>query len=221
VYKTYAKPQLAEMIHEYRHHPCVVIWSIGNEFDSKKEAAAWYVKNACDYVRSLDPTRLVTFASDRREEDICFPYVDIISINEYYGWYYGTIYDIGGVLDVLHEMHPDKPILVSEFGSGTPLDVRGTNKFRISHKGYNMDYQLKFLQAHLEQIFFYKRRGYVAGGLQWVYNDFADPHRVGGGHPEEWAYVNLKGVVTQKRKRKPSFDLLKEFFQYVQQNPRE
>lgn len=226
IFETYAKPQLAEMVNQYRRYPSVVIWSIGNEFPSDTEKAAWYVEHACDFVRRMDPTRLVTFASDRhredkpKEQDISFPYVDVISVNEYYGWYYGTIYDVGRMLDRLHKKFPDKPILVSEFGSGAAADVQSGAEFLDKGKNYWLDYQLKSLQIHMEQIFSPTRRKYVAGGLIWVYSDFEDPHRIHKGHPVQWNYVNLKGLVTLNRSRKPSFDLVKRFFKFLDEPPK-
>ncbi len=217
VYKTYAEDQLAEMITQHRHHPSVAIWSVGNEFKSHRTDVAEYVRSATRFVRSLDPSRLVTFASDRRLKDKSFPHVDLISINEYYGWYYGTIHDIGGVLDQLHAKHPKKPILVSEFGAATPLGAKTSRPFRTSGMDYSEEYQVKLLQAHLEQIFEPQRRDWVAGGVIWLYNDFADPHRDAEYHPQDWKYVNLKGLVTQDRRRKPSFDLVKRFYRHVRE----
>ncbi len=226
IFETYAKPQLAEIVNQYRRYLSVVIWSVGNEFPSDTEKAAWYVERACDFVRKMDPTRLVTFASDRHredkpdEQDISFPYVDLIAVNEYYGWYYGTIYDVGHMLDRLHKKFPDKPILVSEFGSGAAADVQLDAEFLDRGKNYSLDYQLKSLQIHMEQIFSPKRRKYVAGGLIWVYSDFEDPHRIHKGHPVQWNYVNLKGLVTLNRSRKPSFDLVKRFFKFLDKPPK-
>ena len=215
VLEKWAKPQLREMIDQMRRHPSVMIWSVGNEFDSSSPKAAWYVSRAIEFVHQLDPTRLATFASSRhrldRPFDICFPYVDFIAINEYYGWYYGTIHDVGAVLDVLHKRFPDKPIVVSEFGAGAAPGKHNPNP-PDAGKDYSEEYQVKFLMTHMDQIYAPERRGFMNGGIIWVYADFADPHRVGKGHPVEWNYVNLKGLVTRERKHKPSFEAVKKRF---------
>ncbi len=211
-WKSYISPQLTSMVREYRHHPCVVFWSVGNEFDSAQTGAADYVKRAVSFVKRLDDTRLVTFASSRRLKDQAAEYVDVISWNEYYGWYYGTIHDLGDVLDAGHAKWPDKPILISEFGAGGPIDRPTGGGEAIEGKQYTLQYQNRLIKTHLEQIYDPKRESYVAGAAVWCFSDFADPHRHGQGHPQQWYQVNTKGVVTRDRKRKPAFDLIKQFY---------
>ena len=123
------------------------------------------------------------------------------------------------MLDRVHEQYPDKPIIVSEFGSGAAADVKNEAPFHMSGRNYSLEFQNKFLRAHLEQVFCPYRRDYVAGGLVWVYSDFGDPHRFGRGHPEQWNYVNLKGLTTAERKPKPSFDLVQRFYEMLEDPP--
>jgi len=154
----------------------------------------------------------VTFGSDRHLNDACYEFVDVIAINEFYGWSYGSIYDIGAVLDGIRALRPDKPILVSAFGAGAPLGSKGDSAFRSSGRNYSEDYQMRFLEAHLSQVFDPRRADYVCGGIVWVYNDHVDPGRVEPEHPASAREVNLMGLVTQDRKRKRSFDLVKSFY---------
>ena len=218
VWVKYIEPQLTDMVMQYRSHPSIIIWSVGNEFDSSKEEALQYVRKSVNYIRSLDTTRLITYASDKhkKNDDICFREVDFIAINEYYGWYYGTLYDLGNTLDRLHGKYSNKPIVVSEFNAGAALDsVANDNYCALSGKQYTLEYQNKFLTVHLDQIYHPDRADFVSGGIIWLYNDFADIHRVGGGHPKQWDYVNLKGLVNQQRERKPSFELVKRYYNSI------
>lgn len=213
VIEKWGKPQIAEMINQYRRYPSVVVWSVGNEFDSKNKNVAKYVKETTDFARKMDPTRMVTFASNRHRKDICFRYVDFIAINEYYGWYHGDINDVGLYIDWLGEKFPDKPIMVSEFGSGGSADASGDTWPTNNQGCFTLDCQVKFLKAHMRQIFSAQRREYVAGGLIWLYNDFDNFNDSGFyKRPKKWTDVNLKGLVTIDRKRKPSFNMVKNYF---------
>jgi len=219
VWKNYAQPELEAMVHQLRNHPSVIIWSVANEIPSDKPEVAAYIAKAVNYVHSLDPSRLVTFASDKREKDISMGPVDIVAVNEYYGWYYGKLDDVGPMLDRMHQEYPGKPILVSEFGSeGVANWNRDTAK--NGSKDYSYDYQVRFLSAHLKQIFAPQRRGYVAGGLIWVYSDFPDPHRINGDHPDIARYRNSKGLVTMDRKPKPAYAVVQSFYRRLKQEER-
>jgi beta-galactosidase/beta-glucuronidase len=211
VWNDYAAPQLKAMIEQHRNHPGVIIWSVANEIPSDKPEAASYVAKAIAYVHSLDPTRLATFASDKRERDISMAPVDIIAVNEYYGWYYGKLDDVGPMLDKMHARYPDKPVLVSEFGSEA-VEHWSRETAKSGSKDYSYDYQVKLLSAHLAQIYAPMRIDYVAGGVIWVYSDFPDPHRINGDHPDIARYRNSKGLVTVDRVPKPAFATVQQFF---------
>ena len=162
VWEAYGAPQLREMVEQYRNHSSVVIWSVGNEFPSEQAGVARYVARGCDLVRKLDPTRLVTFASDRRERDVSFDAVDFIAVNEYFGWYYGNVHDLGPNLDLLHKKWPGKPIVVSEFGSDS---IYGWKNPTPPDAGmdYSEDYQVKLLTTHLRDIYDDRRAAFMSG----------------------------------------------------------
>jgi len=205
VWKQYGEPQLREMVEGYRGYTSIVIWSVGNEFPSEKEPVAKYVERGCALVRKLDPSRLVTFASDKHDRDISFAPVDFLAINEYYGWYYGKLDDLGPVLDKLHAKWPDKPIVVAEFGSEAIPGWRNPSPGDSGTSDYSEDYQVKLLTSHLEQIFAPSRRGFMAGAIIWLYNDFPNPSSFGRLHPPVISFTNAKGLVTQDRQRKRSW----------------
>jgi beta-galactosidase/beta-glucuronidase len=218
VWSEYAQPQLEQMVMQHRNHPSVVVWSVANEIPTEKPEGAAYVTKAVAYVKMLDQSRLVTFASDRREKDTIFAAVDVIAVNEYFGWYYGTQQDVGPMLDTLHASFPQKPILVSEFGDeGVP----GWESSAAKPGGRDYSYagQAAFLQTHLEQIYAPERRSFMAGGLIWVFNDFPDPNQVGADRPAGAEYINTKGLVTMDRTRKSSFAVVQSFFEDLKTEP--
>jgi beta-glucuronidase len=211
VFSSYAGPELKAMVEQHGNHPSVIIWSVANEVPSQLPEVAEYIHNAIDYVHKLDPSRLVTFASDKRERDISFGSVDLIAVNEYFGWYYGKPEDVGTMLDELARRFPNKPILISEFGAEAVPGWQKPSPDALG-KDYSLQHQVEFLQIHLAEIFAPQRRKFVAGGLIWVYNDFPDPHRIGGDHPEMASYRNNKGLVTEDRRHKPAYDIVGQFF---------
>ena len=211
VWKDDAAPQLERMIQQHRNHPSIVIWSVANEIPSDKPEVAGYVTRAIDYVHQLDPDRLVTFASDKRERDVSMSNEDIVSVNEYFGWYYGGLDDVGPMLDSMHAKYPGKPILVSEFGAEAVADW-DSRTAKAGSKDYSYAYQAKFLSTQLKQIYAPQRQSYVAGGAIWIYNDFPDPHRIDGDHPDVAKYRNSKGLVTMDRVPKPAYTIVKNFY---------
>jgi len=214
VWSEYAKPEITAMIRQHWNHPSVIIWSVANEIPSSEPGVAAYIQRAIHLVHRLDPTRLATFASDRREHDLSFGSVDIIAVNEYYGWYYGKNSDAGADLDLLHKKWKNKPIMVSEFGSG---GIAGWKPGTVNARGqdYSLQHQVAFLESHLRQIFAAKRSSYIAGASIWVYNDFPDPGRGPGAQPAASQYVNAKGLVTEDRQHKPAYKAVQAFYLHL------
>lgn len=79
--------QLEEMVIQHRHHPCIVLWGMLNELDSDLPEARPVVGKLAKAFKALDPTRPVTYATRKPNEDICFDLVDVLSLNLYLGWY--------------------------------------------------------------------------------------------------------------------------------------
>ncbi len=219
VFSESAAPFLTAMIEEHRHHPSVLFWGLGNEFPSHTEIIERYCERAAALVRGLDPSRLVVFASDKHEllpiaqVDRCFQHVDVVAINEYYGWYYKAMTDLGPALDALHAAFPSKPVLVSELGTEAILgranpDPPDVGRLPGGGFEFSEDFQVKFLATHLDQIDAPARADWMLGAYLWVYADFADPHRVGDGRPPEMNHLNLKGLVTGQRERKRAWQLV-------------
>ncbi len=195
----WAKPQLKEMIQRDKNHPSIIIWSIGNEFDTMSALSLIYVRKMVNYTRSLDNSRLITYATNRYQGDLGYDYIDVISINAYMGWYTAEINEFGKILDDIHKYNPNKPILISEFGAGAVLGKRGEGK-------YTEDFQVTFLKGYWSQI---EERmsgsstntGYVVGAAWWVFADFKSPRRIHSQIPK----YNLKGVVDQLRQPKLAY----------------
>jgi hypothetical protein len=86
-----AENQLLELIRRDRNRASVVIWSIGNENPDTDDRLT-FMRGLADAARACDPTRLVAAAClinhhKLKIEDRLAEHLDIIGINEYYGWY--------------------------------------------------------------------------------------------------------------------------------------
>ena len=186
---------LAEMIHRDKNHPCVVLWSLGNEPDLEH-----FPQDAYDYwhplyelAHQLDPqNRPVTLVCCQNDytKDITTRTMDIVCINRYYGWY-----NLSGDLEAAAfamRMEMDywatvnKPTILSEYGADTIAGMHGTEMFT---EEFQVDYY-KTINACLDE------RPFVVGETPWNFADFGTqqgPMRAGG---------NRKGLFTRDRKPK-------------------
>jgi len=97
--KTYenAKRQLHDMIYRDKNRCCVIIWSIANETPHGKDRD-YFLSSLSKYARELDNSRLISMAMEVTKavdnvnelKDNMHKYVDILSFNQYIGWYRGT-----------------------------------------------------------------------------------------------------------------------------------
>jgi beta-glucuronidase len=117
--------QMREMIERDWNHPCVIGWSVGNEYPSETPAGLRWTKDMVEWVRGIDSSRLLTFASDRaglpkivRPEDEASCHVDLVCVNLYR--------DYAERLDRIHALWPDKPVLVSEFAARGHVNLSDT-----------------------------------------------------------------------------------------------
>ncbi len=181
--------QMREMIERDWNHPCIIGWSVGNEYPSSSPAGLRWTKDMIDWARTLDDTRLLTFASHeafsekfQHADDEGSRYVDLICIN---------MYDhFARRLDLVHARWPDKPVLVTEYGFRADLlpdeDARRA--------------------AHRRTIELFRARPYVVGASVWTYNDYRSrfPPGTDARGYRQW------GVVDADRREKPTYALLAE-----------
>ncbi|HEX9972593.1 MAG TPA: glycoside hydrolase family 2 TIM barrel-domain containing protein, partial [bacterium] len=113
------KQQLYEMITSEYNHPSIWAWSIGNEIESETPEGHAFVKQMIDYVKSLDPTRPVGFASNRLNSNPgldATAFSDFVMMNQYWGGWAGPKQGLPGALDAIHAIWPGKTVIISEFG---------------------------------------------------------------------------------------------------------
>jgi len=206
-----AKAVIREMIEEHGNRPSVIMYSVANEPPTYWSEAAEFVRELVEYAKSLDPTRPVTFASLAHSRDLALPYVDVISLNIYYGWYteWGDIE--AGVrraleeVERVHEAHPGKPILITEFGADAVAGVHWDPPLM-----WTEEYQAEFLRRYIEEL---GKLDYVQGLHVWNFADFRTPQNPGR------TVLNRKGVFTRDRQPKLSSRVVQVLFEGLPRRP--
>ncbi len=193
-----------EMILRDKNRPSVIMYSLFNEPDSTREEFRTILKEAKEEARKTDPTRPVTFASSKHLDDKALDLVDVLCHNFYYGWYSysGDLQEaekvLSETLDEIHKRHPEKPIIITEFGAGA---IAGVHKH--PPEMWSEEYQAEFIKTYWK-VFLSK--DYVAGGHIWNFADF----RVG--QSTRRTTENRKGIFTRTRDPKLSVGVVKKLF---------
>ncbi|MDD4189150.1 MAG: beta-glucuronidase [Eubacteriales bacterium] len=187
---------IKETISRDKNHPCVVIWSIANEPESKTDAAVEYFKPLFEAARKADSSRPIGFANVLFSPyGICklTKYADLVMLNRYYGWYS----EIGDLKSAEFQLRKElegwskdnKPIIITEYGADT---LAGAHSVLASP--WTEEYQVEFLKIY-HRVFDSVEA--VAGEHVWNFADFETASgvmRVDG--------QNMKGVFTRDRKPK-------------------
>ena len=205
-----AKKQYEELINRDYNRASSIIWSIANETAVVPERNA-FLGELADYVRSLDSTRLISAACKKDQEadghpDAVYTYndplmkkLDIISLNEYLGWYGGSPAECRGKT---FKMGLEKPVIVSEFGGGALQGLHGDKETRWSEE----------FQAYLyeECIAMFDKIEGLSGMAPWILCDFMSPLRQLHEIQDGW---NRKGLISEKGKKKQAFYVLKKYYE--------
>jgi len=195
-----------EMVTRDLHHPSIIIWGMHNEMDTRKEAANVITKAFTELVRSMDSSRLLTYATMFPEEDIGLAYCDIVSINKYYGWYGEDISQWPAFLQrmdekLANEGLSDLPIFISEFGAG---GIYGNVTFEDVK--WTETYQNEFFEGVMPMLY----DAQVAGTFVWQYCDIRSSNDMALSRPRSF---NNKGLVNEYRKPKMAFFTMKKIYQ--------
>jgi beta-glucuronidase len=170
MYQEWVKPQIDEMIDQQYNHPSVIFWSVANEISHAWDDApeiVEYVKRSTDYVRELDSTRLVSYASAAATGANTWQFLDVIGKPLHYGWFHSpNVYDIDSQVDKIHEHSPDKPILAVELcGMSYPDNHTGYSE----DVRFSVEYHDKLLRVDMQHLMI--RRDFVSGVTLWTLAD--------------------------------------------------
>ncbi|MGB0907168.1 MAG: glycoside hydrolase family 2 TIM barrel-domain containing protein [Maricaulaceae bacterium] len=156
-------------------------------------------------------------------DDPLAEYVDIISYNEYFGWYYSKIFaeqtglPEGLIRRLMLDFIPDmriaakleKPIHISEFGAGAKagnhaqnLTTNGAPEVHI----WTEEYQANVYAAQIEML---RNSSQVQGMTPWILKDFRAMLRPRAGVQD---FYNRKGLIDETGQKKLAYDVLMDFY---------
>jgi beta-galactosidase/beta-glucuronidase len=175
-----AERALEEMMRRDGNHPSLAIWSMANECETSDDRGTRAMERLLRRAHELDPTRPATYVANRKfTENRAFGIADLVAVNLYFGMWDGETAETLSqmeerverptreALESVAKAFPDKPILLSEFGTigipGSGGDLR-----------FSEDYQAAYLSAVWRAV---EARPDVAGGVVWSWADYR--HRRG------------------------------------------
>lgn len=194
--------QLRELIRRDRNRASVVIWSIGNE-NPDTDARLEFMKALADLARQEDPSRLISAAclvnhAKLRIEDRLAAHIDIIGLNEYYGWYEENFEELALIGK---NSTPDRPVVISETGADADITSLGPRSGLFSE-----DYQAEVYRRQIETL---QTLDYIKGISPWILYDFRVERRQNIFQRGR----NRKGLIAgDKVTRKAAFDVLASYY---------
>jgi beta-glucuronidase len=202
-----AQAQLTDLIVRDRNRASVIVWSVANETPIS-EPRTLFLKALVGTARALDDTRLVSAAMEihpdpanknhRIVDDPFGEFTDLLSFNEYIGWYDGLPDKLA---QVTWSLAYNKPVVISEFGADA-LQGLHTGIFSRFSEEYQADLYTKTI-AMLEKIPQWR------GTTPWILCDFRSPRRPLPNIQDGW---NRKGLIGSNGKKKEAFYVLKSFY---------
>lgn len=203
-----AENQLSELIARDKNRASVIIWSMANETPNSP-ARNEFLGNLAKFARSSDPSRLISAALEQKNHNgnpsvrtISDPFaevVDVLSFNQYIGWYDGLPEKCQSIS---WHIEQEKPVLISEFGAGAKQGFHGSKNAR-----WTEEYQAYLYEETLNML---DRVDQIRGISPWILVDFRSPRRVLPVIQDGW---NRKGLIANDGQKKKAFFVLQRYYQ--------
>ena len=199
-----AERQLNDMIRRDQNRANIIIWSIANETPHSPQRDQ-FLGRLAQYARSLDQSRLISMAMEvtgasnykNRLHDNMHEFVDVVSFNQYIGWYR----DVNDAPKMEWEVPYDKPVIVSEFGGGARYGYHGAKNQRWTEEFQE--------NLYIENTAMLDKIEGLCGTTPWILKDFRSPRRVLNGIQD---YYNRKGLFSDNGEKKKAFYVLRDWY---------
>ncbi|RXK86215.1 glycoside hydrolase family 2 protein [Filimonas effusa] len=200
-----AQQQLHDMIRRDKNRSAVIIWSIANE-TPHSEPRDRFLGKLATYARKQDDTRLISMAMEvtkdannlNRLEDNMNTFVDVISFNQYIGWYRASNED---ARKMKWEVPYNKPVIISEFGGEALQGLHGDKTAK-----WNEEYQEELYIRNLEML---EKIDGLSGLSPWILVDFRSPRRQ---LPNIQDFFNRKGLISSWGIKKKAFFVMQDYY---------
>lgn len=198
---------IQEMIENHYNHPSIIIWGILNECASDTEVGREKYKKQYGQIKGMDTSRPTTSATCRFFNDICLDLPDVVSFNNYSGWYIDASVE-GRKNDLVHWIRKSggdkKPIIVSEFGAAAIYGYRDRSRCKWSEER-----QADIIEENLNV---YMNDESISGVFIWQFADCRVTEE-GDWFQSRARCHNNKGVVDEYRRPKIAYDIIKKLFE--------
>jgi beta-glucuronidase len=162
----------------------------------------------------MDNTRLISMAMEFSGSknnvnvlnDKMNEYVDVVSFNQYLGWYRGTT---ESCRTVRWEIPYNKPVIISEFGGGALQGLYGQKNER-----WTEEYQEELYARSVEM---FERIDGLSGVSPWILVDFYSPRRQLTGIQD---FFNRKGLISNSGNKKKAFYVMRDWYKKMEERYR-
>lgn len=199
------------------NNPSVIIYGFLNESCSDTQAGKEMYRRIIQAIRAEDDSRLITYASNRFERDLCFDLADLVSINPYPGWISDcddwTRNNLEAVEPAIRRWAEhfsagpaaDKPLLISEIGACGIYGIRSRERAQWSE-----EYQSDYFEAAVDAVLANPR---YCGVTLWQMIDCKSFVNSGQIRCKPRGF-NCAGLLDEYRRPKLAFDTVKRLFRY-------
>lgn len=195
---------LKEWIQRDKNHASVCLWAVMEEPDTASAEFQTYAAEIIAAAKTLDPqtrpTTILFGTQDLQQTPQLADLVDVVAVNEYYGWE-----DLGGyeLSDAEEELNDwlknwtqlNKPMVITGYGSEA---LQGEAK--LPSVQWSENYQIEVFQMQHRLFDAYP---FIRGELVWSFSDYQTPEGLTA------VDGNNSGVFTQDRQPKNAAYLLK------------
>jgi beta-galactosidase len=194
------RQQLIELIRQNYNHPSIFVWSLYNELNSPTKALSTpLIVELNQLAHAEDPARPTTGAASGDTIANLHEMVasaDLISDNNYAGWYGKRPEDLGPEIDKWNAAYDHRGLSISEYGGGASIHDHKQNivpgEVQPGGRFHPEEWQSSVHEGNYLAI---ASRPEVWGSFAWVMFDFASIGR----HEGDIDGVNDKGLVTRDR----------------------